>query len=110
LFDFAQTYGNPADLFKMAAIRPMSLEADCFVTVEPGYLASVLPKLNVVPIDKLFCVFHGRSIVSAFNRNRLLKVAVRPDETNTIFGQMPLLRSGGTMQRSPSPVGADGGR
>jgi hypothetical protein len=33
--------------------------------IETGYLAGALPKLNVVTVNKLLCLFHGFVIVGA---------------------------------------------
>src|ERR1700730_12818217 len=35
------------------------------LVIEFGYLATVLPKLNIIAVSKLLSLFHGRVIVSA---------------------------------------------
>jgi hypothetical protein len=44
--------------------------------IEPGDLPVALPKLNVVAVDKLLCLFRGVAIIDALEGNRLLKMTV----------------------------------
>jgi hypothetical protein len=62
--------------------------------LELGYLAVTLPKLNVVPVDKLRCPFHGCFVVGAFDCVRVEKVAVGSDDVNAIVRHVaaPLAR------------------
>jgi hypothetical protein len=52
------------------------LELDFRLVVQPGYLAGALPKLNVMAIDKLLCLFHGLAIIGAFQWNGVEKMAI----------------------------------
>jgi len=53
--------------------------------VEPGYLAVQLPKLNVMAVKKLFCLFHRLRIVYAVEWNHPVKMAVRTDDVSAVF-------------------------
>jgi hypothetical protein len=76
---------------------------------EHGYLSVALPKLNVVAVNKLFCLFRGFGIVGAFEWNRLEEMLIRPDEVNAVIrhGAAPLDQAG-ALPNSQSPVKAEG--
>jgi hypothetical protein len=44
--------------------------------IEPGDLAGALPKLNVVALGELFSLFHGLSIIGAFEFHGIEKMPV----------------------------------
>ena len=53
-------------------------------SVEPANLASALPKLNVVAVNKLLGVFRSFGIIGALQFNDVDEVAVRTDGINAI--------------------------
>ena len=75
--------------------------------IEFGYLAIVLPKFNVVAVNKLLCLFPSFAIVSAVERNKLLEMAVPADDVNSILYHMRSPDQAGA-QHSQSPIEADG--
>jgi hypothetical protein len=76
--------------------------------IEFGYLAIVLPKFNVVAVNKLLCLFPSFAIVSAVERNKVLEMAVPADDVNSILCHMRSPDQAGA-QHSQSPIEADGG-
>jgi hypothetical protein len=51
-------------------------ELELRLVVERRNLAVALPKLNVVAINKLFCLFPGLGIVVTFEGNEVVKMTV----------------------------------
>src|ERR1700730_535357 len=78
------------------------------LVIEFGYLAIVLPKFNVVAVNKLLCLFPSFAIVSAVERNKVLEMAVPADDVNSILRHMRSPDQAGA-QHSQSPIEADGG-
>jgi hypothetical protein len=68
----------------------------------------MLPKLNIVAVYKLLCLFHSRVIVVAFEGVRVERMAIGSDNVNAIFrhGTAPFDQAGA--QNSLSPNDAEG--
>jgi hypothetical protein len=75
--------------------------------LEPGYLAGVMPKLNVVAINELFRPLHCLSIVGAFEWNCVVKMPVRIDDVNAVFRHVaaPFDQAGARYSQSPNTAG-----
>jgi hypothetical protein len=55
------------------------------LVAEGRYLSVTLPKLKVVTVYKLFCLFLGLCVIGAIEVNRAVKMAVRADDVNAII-------------------------
>jgi hypothetical protein len=76
--------------------------------LEPGYLAGVMPKLNVVTNNELFRPLHRFSIVGAFEWNRVVEMPVRIDDVNAVLrhGAAPFDQAGAQNRAFSSPMTA----
>jgi hypothetical protein len=66
-------------------VERQNCSLDSRLVVEPGYLSVSLPKLNVVAVNELLCLFRGLGIVGAFERKRVEEMAVWTDGVNAVF-------------------------
>jgi hypothetical protein len=58
---------------------------DFQLTVEAGYLAVELPKLNIVTVNKPFCLLLGLAIVGTNQRNSIVKMSVFSNKVGAVF-------------------------
>jgi hypothetical protein len=86
----------------------VQLELDFRLVLEPGYLAGVKPKLNVVTNNELFRPLHRFGIVGAFEWNCVVEMPVRIDDVNAVLwhGAAPFDQAGAQDRAFSSPMTA----
>jgi hypothetical protein len=61
-----------------------------FFVVKDRHFAIKLPKLNVMAVELLFCLFQGLGVVDTIEEHGPVKMAIRTDDVNPIIDHATL--------------------